>query len=188
MQDAAARLQTTTSTTEQSAALLTPAVLAAAAQLRAYVVASLPYRKDARLEAVDTLVQEVDTGTVTAAVAAPRLYALIQDERRLTEDSERVRETVTIGGETLLVDAVRLGMTTLFFRADDGRTGRLVRATGSTSEPYVVELLQTKEHQAQVAALLDAFGKQIRTGWFEIPLAIPPRTSPVADLPQGRAQ
>lgn len=171
--DATARLQSEQSERTVATKDLRPQIESSAAALSAYVAQSLPYKREDRAAAIQTLLSDLDEGRVSAAGAAPRLYTLIQDEKRLTEDSERVRETLDVGGERLLVDAVRLGMVTLFFRTDDGRVGRVWR--GDTASPWKVELLPSAEDKARINTLLDAFGKQIRTGWFDLPLALPPR-------------
>lgn len=185
--DATARLRAEQSEQVLATSDLRPQIEQSAAALKVYVEQSLPYRRADRAMAIDALLTDLDEGRVTAAGAAPRLYTLIQDEKRLTEDSERVRETLSIGGERLLVDAVRLGMVTMFFRTDDGRVGRVGRA-GDPAK-WTVELLPDADDKARVDTLLDAFGKQIRTGWFELPLALPPRApSPLSAASTGGAQ
>jgi hypothetical protein len=65
-------------------------------------------------------------------------------------------------------------MVMLFFKTGDGRVGHAVRE-GST---WTARTLQDAEDRKRVLHLFDSFKKQIRTGYFEIPNALPERRQP----------
>jgi len=55
----------------------------------------------------------------------------------------------------------------LYFRTSDGRVGQALRGPqGWAFGPF-----EDGQAIARVQALFDALGKQIRQGWFELPLA-----------------
>ncbi len=173
--DAMARLTADRQTHVDNAAALGPSLRQVATALRAHVHQSMPFRRSDRIAVLTAFIADLDDNAHRAASFAPRLYTLVQDEKRLTEDSERVRLTLEVDGEHLLVDAVRLGMVTLFFRTDDGRVGRVFRPESATT--WTTEVLTAAPDKEHIETLLDAFGKQIRTGWFELPLALPAKAA-----------
>ena len=90
----------------------------------------------------------------------------MQDELKLTQQSALHRQTLTVEGEEVLADVVRLGMATLFFSTPDGRVGSVASRHGV----WTVEVI-TEEHRRQaIEALFDAHKKQLRTGFFPMPL------------------
>ena len=56
-------------------------------------------------------------------------------------------------------------MVAMYFRADDGRMGWVVRDELGWNWLPTHDI----EQQRQIAVLFDALEKQIRTGWFELP-------------------
>ena len=101
--------------------------------------------------------------------ASSRLWAFVEDELRLTRENGLYRQTITLASDELLVDVARVGMVAMYFKTDDGRYGRTVNNGGAWS----YELVQDKESQKQIEGLFDAFKKNIRVGFFELPNALP---------------
>lgn len=147
---------------------LLPAFYAAEAQVRAHVEASLPFRREERLAEVTAVRRRLDEGLVTPANALARLWALVEDELRLTGDMGLFRQTVTLDGEERLADVVRLGMVGLYFRAGD-EVGVLHRE----GDRWVAVALKDPEQRRTLDELFASFGKQIRVGYFRIPNLLP---------------
>ena len=147
----------------------------AAADLRSEVEASLPFKRQERLDALDQLVAHLDAKSLPTEQVAARLWAFAEDERRLTRENAIGRQVATIDGEEVLVDVARLGMVAMYFRAPDGRVGqvrvgqvRVGQVTGSAAGwSWILSANETDS--TQVHALFDALEKGIRTGWFELP-------------------
>ena len=146
---------------------LKPAVLAAADALKAHIEAGLPFKQAERAADVDAFRNDVITGALPPSRAVNRLWALYEDEFRLTRENGLFSQTISLGRERVLADVVRLGSMALYFRTQDGRVGLAQRAADGWR--FVVE--DDAADRARIDALFDALRKQIRQGWFELPLA-----------------
>lgn len=150
----------------ESADALVPVVRDTLATLRTSVSEGLPYRSAERLAALDELSAKVADGSLRPQRAAARTWQFVEDELRLTRESALDRQVIALDGEDHLVEVARIGMIALYFRADDGRVGRAVRAGSDwVFEPYADAVAVEK-----VEAVFDALSKQIRQGWFELPV------------------
>ena len=99
--------------------------------------------------------------------AVNRLWAFYEDEFRLTRDNSLSAQTIQIGDERVLADVAKVGSMVLYFRTADGRVGRAMAAEGRWSfQPEANPVEQTR-----IRVLFDALGKQIRQGYFELPVA-----------------
>jgi len=141
---------------------LKPTFTTSAALLRARIEAGLAFKRAERLAAVAEVEAKVNEGLLSPEAALSRLWAVAEDELRLTRDTGLSRETVVLPEGEVLADVVRLGMAGLYWRTGDGRVG--VLAPGS-----VARVLNNPEEIQQVAALFEAFRKQIRVGPFALP-------------------
>ncbi|MCB9541846.1 MAG: DUF3450 family protein [Myxococcales bacterium] len=148
---------------------LRPVVADAAAMLTAHVDRSIPFRRDERRAAVTEITGNLADGLLTPRTALARLWALVEDELRLTRDTGLHRETITLGGVPTMVDVVRIGTVGLYFRTGEDRVGTVARVGGD----WQTTRLDDEAERAQVLALFDAFKKQIRVGWFELPDILP---------------
>lgn len=146
---------------------LRPVLLDAIAALENHVGTTLPFKREERLAALAQLRERVDTGQVPPHRAASQVWAFVEDELRLTRENGLFSQTIELDGERVLADVAKIGNVLLYFRTSDGRIGRLVDAGGSWR--YVVT--SDSADIARIDTLFDAFRKQIRQGWFELPLA-----------------
>ncbi|MFZ9886842.1 MAG: DUF3450 family protein [Myxococcota bacterium] len=153
---------------------LAPAVGAALGELEAHIRTGLPFQVEERLAAVATIKTGLTAGELTPAKAALRLWALHQDEARLTKENGLYRQTIALDGQKVLAEVARVGMVFLFFRTPDGGYGRAERS----GEGWVYRRFNDENDTLQTAALFDAFKKQIRTGWFELPVSLASLHSP----------
>lgn len=150
-------------------AALLPVVKGGAEALRAHIARSIPFRRDQRREAVEQIEAKLAEGLLTPRAALSRLWALVEDELRMTRDTGLYRETLDIDGEPMMVDVVRFGAVGLYLRAGDGRVGTVSRVGGA----WRTTLLDGEAEQARVNALFDGFKKQIRVGFYTLPNILP---------------
>jgi hypothetical protein len=147
---------------------LKPRLLEAIDALQRQIASGLPFKTEERLGALAQLRGEIDNGSLPAPRAVNRLWAFYEDEFRLTRDNSLHAQTIEVGGERLLADVAKVGSMALYFRSNDGRVGRAVVQGGRWS--FVAE--PDPAAQQQIRTLFDALGKQIRQGYFELPMAV----------------
>lgn len=175
MREAKARKQAEIARATADEAVLRPVVDGAAATLRRSIATSIPYRREERGAAVAEIEAQLADGLLTPRNALARLWALVEDELRLTRDTGLHRETISLGGAPTMVDVVRIGTVGLYFRTgaegvgDGIRVGVIARVGGE----WQVTRLDEERDRAQVLGLFDAFKKQIRVGFFEVPNILP---------------
>ncbi len=169
LRQARARQRTRVEQTEQRKEALRPAVLAAIAAVRRAVRAGLPFKVHERAAELDQLQRQLAQGALTTPTALTRLWGKIEDELRLARENGLYRQVIPIGHEEVLAEVARVGMVLLYFRTQDGRIGRALQ----TAEGWTYELLPSEDDQRRVLALFDAFKKRIRSGLFQLPVALP---------------
>ena len=138
----------------------------AATRLRKLVLNTLPFHREERLAAVDEINAGLEGPRPDPVIAISRLWQLVEDELKLTAESGLHRQVIELQGERLLVEVARLGMAVLYFKTEDGRVGWAV----PRSDDYVFEVLNQSDQVEAVLVLFDALRKQIRKGYFELPL------------------
>lgn len=144
---------------------LVPAVKSSLAELRARIETGLPFKRGERLAQLDELERKLDEGVLTPQKATVQLWALVEDELRLTRENGMYRQIVELDGDEVLVDVARLGMVTMYFQSDDGRVGWVEKH----GDDWRWKPTTTETEQQQILLLFDALSKQIRTGYFELP-------------------
>jgi len=148
--------------------VLRPILLEATDRLARSIGEGLPFKRDERLNNLQELRDQIESGKIAEARAANRLWAFIEDEFRITKDNAIQRQTIDLDGEKMLADVAKLGTVMLLFRTDDGRFGT-VRKDGMS---WRFEVADNEDDQKRIATLFDALGKQIRQGFFELPNAL----------------
>jgi hypothetical protein len=146
---------------------LKPVLLAATDALQAYVRAGLPFKIEERVGELDEFRTQVENGSLPPQRAVNRLWAFYEDEFRLTRENSQHKQTIALGDERVLADVAKLGSMALYFRTADGRLGHARRA----GDDWRFVVLEDETARLQVLALFDSLGKQIRQGYFELPLA-----------------
>lgn len=155
--------------------VLRPSVLQQIGELSTYVAKGLPFKTKERLGELAELQTQLENGSINAQRGINRLWAFIEDEIRLSRENAIYSQSISINGENMLVDVAKLGSVMMFFRTRDLAYGRAVHADNG----WRFEMLGTGTDQEQVAQLFDSLRKQIRQGYFELPVALPP-IAPVA--------
>ena len=146
---------------------LKPVLLDAIDAIDSHIRSTLPFKRDERLAALDDLRTRITSNTVPPHRAANQVWAFVEDELRLTRENGIFSQTIELGGERVLADVAKVGNILLYFRTSDGRVGRLAQAG---NDWRYVEVTDSAD-AARIAALFDAYRKQIRQGWFELSLA-----------------
>lgn len=141
----------------------------AIASLRESVKASLPFKLEQRLQALDGIEQRLETNVITPNKAANQLWSFVEDELMLGRSNGVYNETVEIGGEKNLVKVVRLGKIAMFFKSADREYGLLKKQQGEWIKQPVSDSAQIR----QLDDLFDAFNKNIRNGLFKVPNILP---------------
>lgn len=146
---------------------LKPVLLEALDAIDGHVRTTLPFKQDERLAALDALRTRIATDAVPPHRAANQVWAFVEDELRLTRENGLFSQTIELDGERVLADVAKVGNVLLYFRTNDGRVGQLAR----TGSGWQYRIAADGDDQQRIAALFDAYRKQIRQGWFELPLA-----------------
>jgi hypothetical protein len=155
---------------------LVPVFEKAATDLKARIAKSLPFKRVERLKAVTDLEKKLAENLLTPQTALSRLWAVAEDELRLTRDTGLFRDTVMLPDGEVLADVIRIGMVGLYYRTGDERVGRVGRRgdqwvgrVGRRGDQWVVEAVTDEAGVRQIHGLFDAFKKQIRVGSFDLP-------------------
>jgi hypothetical protein len=155
--------------TAQEGEDLGPAFETAVGNMRAYISQSLPFRRQDRLSELENIEEQRRTGILSYPRALARLWSFAEDELRMTRENAAFRQTITLDGEELLADVVRVGMVMMFFQTSDGVVGY----SHKTATGWTFERADNPDQRRQIRELFDTFRKQIRVGFFWIPNALP---------------
>ncbi|TNE84873.1 MAG: DUF3450 family protein [Deltaproteobacteria bacterium] len=166
LQEAVAERETLLADDSESADELVPVITATLTALKTSVNEGLPYRVSERLAAIEELETKLADGSLRPQRAAARTWQFVEDELRLTRENTLDRQIIEIDGEDALVEVARVGMVAMYFRTDDGRVGRAVGSAGNWS----FETYAKGATSERVEGVFDALTKQIRAGWFELPV------------------
>ncbi len=145
--------------------VLLPAVLSAIDDLRRYIDQSLPFKKDERLAEVEEIRVQLETSIIPPNRAANRLWALYEDEIRLTRENGIYSQTIELDGQRLLADVAKIGTVMMYFRTADERYGQVLQ----TGDSWQFQPVSDPAAAASIANLFDSLAKQIRQGYFELP-------------------
>ncbi|MCG8465086.1 MAG: DUF3450 domain-containing protein [Xanthomonadales bacterium] len=169
LEDELEELRTKADDAGADAETLAPVVLQAAAKLRAAIQSSLPFKQNERLQALDEVETQLNSGAIVPQRAANRLWALVEDELRISRENAIYSQTIPLKGEPVLVDIAKLGTIAMYFRTRDDRYGFAQPQNGQWQWQLTDDAIQ----RDQIAQLFDSLRKQIRQGYFEIPGALP---------------
>lgn len=154
------------STIKESSEKMMPQFIETAERLKSHISASIPFSRKERLEGVDALVSQVKGGELNVFKGFSRLWALVEDEFRISNELSASKQTVVIDGKEVLADVARLGSVLLYYSTTDGRYGYATEKQPGTWEYRPVE---NRVQVRLVSHLFESLKKQIRVGLFEIP-------------------
>jgi len=150
---------------------LLPFTLKLIATLQGQISDGFPFKTGERLKELKELETQLDTGVLVAQRGINRLWAFIEDELRISQENAIYSQSVVIDGNNVLVDVAKLGSVMMFIRTRKLEYGRAVHG----DRGWHFEMLESATEKDQVARLFDSLRKQIRQGYFELPIAMPPR-------------
>lgn len=148
---------------------IAPILKVAIEQLRSSVSASLPFKLEQRLQALDEIEQRLDANIISPNKAANQLWAFVEDELMLGKSSGIYNETLNVEGQEKLVKVLRIGKLAMFYKTQDGQYG----VTKKQGSEWQQQTLVDSESTAQLEHLFDSFSKNIRNGQFAIPNFLP---------------
>lgn len=144
---------------------LKPLVFEQANILKNYINTVLPFKKADRLAEVDRIEQQLTNDEMMPEQALAQLWAMLEDEFRLTGESGLYKQAILLKGEEMIADVARLGMIVMFFQTNDGRVGKVVH----DGSDWKYELITDQVSSEQVLYLFDSLKKRIREGFYELP-------------------
>lgn len=171
LQESLDKIRVEIETAGVSSGTLVPFAMNQISVLREQIRNGFPFKVAERMDELDQLQTQLETGVTSAQRGINRLWAFIEDELRISRENAIYSQSIQINGRNVLVDVAKLGNTMMFFRTRELEYGRAVYAEGN----WRFELIDTAAGQEQVARLFDSLRKQIRQGFFELPAALPPR-------------
>lgn len=149
--------------------LLEPVVMRSADIIENHIESGLPFKTDERVEEIKKIKRKRKEGLLKSADSVARLWDRVEDELRLSGENGIYRQVITIGNEEMLVDVARIGMVMIFYKTKDGQVGKAEKK----NEKWEWTPLYDPEDRKRVYVLFDSFKKQIRTGFFVLPRALP---------------
>ena len=155
--------------TSEAGKKLQPVYETGLAGMRRYVASSMPFRRVERLGELDKIEEQRRQGLLTYPRALTRLWAFVEDEFRMTRESAAFQQSITVDGQDMLTDVIRVGMVMLFFKTNDGGVGYARQQGGD----WQFARAQSSAEKKQIRTLFDSFKKQIRVGLFTVPAAMP---------------
>ena len=149
----------------QAAQVLDPVFASGIDALSRYISSGLPFKRKARLKSLTELRAKRAAKEITSVQAMNRLWALTEDEVRMQRESVVHRQEITVDGQSVLADVLRVGMVMMFFRIKNRGVGYATKndkgwGFETTEDPKVIQ---------QVEKAFEQFSKQVRVGTFTLP-------------------
>jgi len=144
---------------------LVPVAQDAIAALRQHIETSLPFKPQERMDALDEIQTQLETGSLAPPRAVNRLWSFYEDELRLTRENGLYSQVIRLDGEQVLADVARLGTVAMYFQTRDGEYGQAER----NGEDWRFARLDDRAAVQRIDKLFESLKKQIRTGYFELP-------------------
>ncbi|WP_395374126.1 DUF3450 family protein [Marinicella sp. W31] len=143
-----------------------PTVKALIEPLKTNLQYGIPFKKTERLSVIEEIERSLEGRKITSQNAINRLWAFLEDEMRISRENAIYSQTIDLNGESLLVDIAKLGSVMMYFKTRDDRYGKAVRNNSN----WQFVLIDDTEQVQQIETLFDSLKKQIRQGYFTLPL------------------
>ena len=147
---------------------LTPLLKEFSEKLYEYIKASIPYKKQKRLQAIEQIRDKVDKKEESPLLSLQSLWQSLDDEVRLSKEIALTKQVIEIDSKTYHSEVLHLGTTMMFFRIDHTKVGRAEKDNGK----WKYKLVFDKSSKAEITELFEGIKKQIRTGLYKIPVSI----------------
>ncbi len=134
-------------------------------ELKQYIISSLPFRSQERLQMVEKFEVEVKNNQVSPYKAANRIWGFIEDELRLQKDIGIYKQVIKVDGDEQLCELAKIGMMTFYFKSPNEKYG-LVR---KKDNQWVVSIVEDDTQKQKLDDIFVMLKKQIRVGTFNLP-------------------
>lgn len=144
-----------------------PDVLQLANNIEQAITTGIPFKPTERKSVIEDIVRDLQGRKITSQHAINRLWAFLEDEMRLARENAIYSQTIELNGEQVLVDVAKLGTVLMYFKTRDDKYGQAVNTNG-----WQFKLFDDEKDSQAVANLFDSLKKQIRQGYFNLPLTL----------------
>lgn len=153
----------------KTSASLRPVFMEQVEIVNQYIQNSIPFKKNQRLADLKEVKDQVNKELISTQRGFNKLWALLEDEIRLTRETGLYQQSIQIEGKEgkKLVDIARLGMMNIYFSTPEGQYGQLKKAN---SNEWTFKVLEDAQQSKQIKTLFDSLNKQVRTGLFTLPM------------------
>jgi hypothetical protein len=145
-----------------------PQVISLIASVKTRLKSGIPFKYTERLSVIQEIERKLIASQISSQSAINRLWAFIEDEIRLTRENAIYSQTIELNGEKLLVEVAKLGTVLMYFKTRDDKYG----VVNKINDNWTYELLSKTEQVQHVAELFNSLKKQIRQGYFTLPLTL----------------
>ena len=138
------------------------------AQLKMELADQLPFKMTERQTQLDDIAKRISNNQMTPEKGLNRVWAIYEDNFRMSHENGIFRQNVTIDSKEYLADVVRLGSLMMYFKTSDGKMGYFAKSAKAWK---IIETSDSDEKE-YIASLFDSMKKQIRSGFFVLPNAL----------------
>jgi len=142
-----------------------PDVTKVAEGIKQEILNGIPFKLKERSHVIEDITRDLTGRKITSQHAINRIWAFLEDEMRLARENAIYSQTILLNGEEVLVDVAKLGTVLMYFKTRDDRYGQATNKQG-----WQFKLLENETESQAVATLFDSLKKQIRQGYFTLPL------------------
>jgi hypothetical protein len=137
----------------------------AIALLKKELSTQLPFKMKDRQDELDNISTRIKNDQLTPEKGLNRVWAIYEDNFRMSHENGIFRQNVTLKGKEYLADVIRLGTISMYFKTSDEKMGYF----SETAKGWEIVEIVDGEKKALVNNLFDSMKKKIRSGFFTIP-------------------
>ena len=140
--------------------------------LEAEAQALLPYRKKGRVKEFQRLGEQLRSDLLLPTQALTRAWSWVEDELKLSRESSMDRMIITLEGEEVLADVIRVGMVLMLCRTPQGQYGISEPPTASRPS-WGWRLLGAESPEREASRrMFERFEQKVTQGFFWVPSSL----------------
>ena len=143
-------------------------VLEALVLLEKNIQMQIPFKTEDRIADIHRIQKQVENDEITAQKGLALAWNSYGDAIRMSKENGVFKQTINLNGQDRLAEVARVGTMMMFFKTPNDEMGYVAKAGDNW---HYIEVI-SKSDKTEIAALFDAFKKQIRTGYFTLPNAL----------------
>lgn len=143
---------------------LKPIVISAITSISTSIKNGIPFMLDDRLQSLEEIQTNLDKGLVSSYKTARLLWSFLEDEISLTKENGLYKQEIKLGEDFILADVAKIGMVGLFYRTEDSEYGLAIK-----EKNWAYKSITDNGLKDQIDYVFENFGRQIRSGYFEMP-------------------